>query len=726
VKTSIAVNFKNEAPQEPAEIRIYSQIGKDPWEEEGFDADDFANALASIPKNRALVVRINSPGGRVSDGQAIKTMFDQWPANKTTMIDGVAASTASWCFMGANEVVMAPHAQMFIHDAHAICMGNAADMLKAAKDLDKTSDLIADIYANKTGKSRKAMRDMMREGSLLTGEECKSLGLVDKLSDTAPVSNFSSEAVSAMRNRINDWKTAINNSATQLAGTGNNNKHIMNKQEMLALLNKWGVTVKADATDEEIKNLVSAGKPDKSPETPKIENKGDDKIISLENQIKSLTEANNAAKKSRITSEVQALIDNDQVPANQKESHINRLVKMSDEDATAYMNDLRALPSKPPGSEPINFDLRADASPKDVVRGFANFGEPMKAWQRGNSVNMKDISDAALARGVFLAKNLNAILPMMNTNTIATELKRSVILGVSIRDFVRKLLMLNQFSTVFSNVPLEGTDKVEVPFYDLDSSASTSFVSGTGYTTTTDTVTDKREIQIGEAVQGANVNRDRKYTALSFTSQEIARQPYLKIQQLTTLKLEKLASDIVSHVLGIVVNANYGAPAVTRAFNAFASDDLADLVGACKTWPYEGRSLFLDTQYHVSLLKDSSFKAAYAANSDVAIKEGKLFPKVYGFDYIENPTIATSGSENLGGFAVFQSAILFATAPVPPIQEVRNAGTQYEIIVEPSSGIALEYRSFGNNVTDSAIHLGELSYGFAKGNANALKRIVTA
>jgi hypothetical protein len=46
--------------------------------------------------------------------------------------------------------------------------------------------------------------------------------------------------------------------------------------------------------------------------------------------------------------------------------------------------------------------------------------------------------------------------------------------------------------------------------------------------------------------------------------------------------------------------------------------------------------------------------------------------------------------------------------------------------VDPQSGAALEYRTFGNNVLDTATHTIECSFGWAKGNGNALKRIVSA
>ncbi len=277
------------------------------------------------------------------------------------------------------------------------------------------------------------------------------------------------------------------------------------------------------------------------------------------------------------------------------------------------------------------------------------------------------------------------------------------------------------FGTVFQNVPLQGLNTVDVPFYDLDSSSSTSFVSGTGYTTIGNTTTDKREITIGEGASDG----DRLYQALSFSSQEIARQPYLKIAELAGLKAEKLAFDIWQDILGIITFANYGAAAKTSAAALFDSDDIADLKVACKAWPEMGRGLLLDSAYDGNLLKDPSFKYALNAASDSAIKEGKLYPRVMGFDYVENPNIPANG-ENLVGFAFFKYAILVAFAPVPPVDEVRNAGTVWELITDPATGISLEYRQFGNNVTDAATNVIESSYGFAKGLGTGLKRIVSA
>ena len=198
------VNFKggkitakfDKADQSPVEVQIYEDIGEDPWMGGGFTAKDFMDATKDADRNRPLDVRINSAGGSVWEGLAIKTRMDEWKGKKTASIDGMAASVASWLPMSFDEIRAPRHAQMFIHDAWGMTMGNAADMQRSANELDKTSDQIAEMYASRTGMTAAECRDMMKENTLMTGEEAMEYGFIDKLTDDEPVGNFTEAQVS--------------------------------------------------------------------------------------------------------------------------------------------------------------------------------------------------------------------------------------------------------------------------------------------------------------------------------------------------------------------------------------------------------------------------------------------------------------------------------------------------------------------------------------------------
>ena len=535
----------------------------------------------------------------------------------------------------------------------------------------------------------------------------------------------------------------ISSAPTQGAENDKQNEiQIMNKTQMLALLNKWGVDVPKDATDEKLIELVNAG-PKAAPAAPVVPpvaaptnivpmlSAADQQIL---NDLK--LQLSNSRRK-----EIQAAIEKGAslglIPANEIENWVNDAVAVHDNPTTgnSVINRMNKLTPVIPGMAPVPMENHkldvVNADIKDISKGFQLHNESTKAFQRGlidGEQAMKTIRNDAVAKANFFKKFKNRFLEVMNTNTIDAGLQRQVILqDVVIRDFARRVISLSMFSTVFRDVPLQGLDSVEVPYFDLDTSASTKFVSGTGYTTVGNTSSDKREIKIGETATNTagTTGGARLYQALAFSSQEIARQPYLKVAELAGLKAEKLAFDIWQDILSVITVANFGAAAITKAAAQFDSDQIALLKLACKKWPEGGRGLVLDSAYDANLLQDPSFKFALNAASDLAIKEGRLFPRVMGFDYTENPNIPANAI-NLVGFAVWKYAILVAFAPVPPVEEVRRAGTVWELITDPATGISLEYRQFGTNVTDVATNVIESSYGYAAGLKTALKMIVSA
>lgn len=60
-------------------------------------------------------------------------------------------------------------------------------------------------------------------------------------------------------------------------------------------------------------------------------------------------------------------------------------------------------------------------------------------------------------------------------NNIASGLKRAVILKSAMEAFKHRLVSLGLFSTVFRDVPLEGTNDIEVPYYPLETAASKDY-----------------------------------------------------------------------------------------------------------------------------------------------------------------------------------------------------------------------------------------------------------
>lgn len=164
-----------------ATIRMYGPI--DSWGGIwGVSAEEVSAALDSLPTSVTdIQLRINSPGGDGFEGLAILNMLRAHPARVTAVVDGLAASAASFIASGCDETVMSPGTQMMIHDAWGLCIGNAADMEKAKTFLDTISDSIADLYVEAAGGYRAKWRALMTDETWFTAKETVSVGLADRV-----------------------------------------------------------------------------------------------------------------------------------------------------------------------------------------------------------------------------------------------------------------------------------------------------------------------------------------------------------------------------------------------------------------------------------------------------------------------------------------------------------------------------------------------------------------
>jgi len=301
--------------------------------------------------------------------------------------------------------------------------------------------------------------------------------------------------------------------------------------------------------------------------------------------------------------------------------------------------------------------------------------------------------------------------------SVPSQLKLDQILqGAAIKALKRKLLPLLALSTVFRDIPLRGTDTVQVPFIPLQQVASTDFDQDVGY----------------EDGDGAlqtlpiTVNR-RKYQTLSITSYQLARQPILELEEIIVAKVNQLAEDVVADIFGNVLAANYGAAAVTAAPNTWDSDTIGEtLRKACNDamWPDTGRSLVVNTAVDSYLLTDNAVKAAYAYGDNSVVMQGKL-PRIFGFDYNVAPVFPGNG-ENLIAFAALKYALLTAFAPIPPTPATREVMVDYRTATDADTGLTLEYRLFGNAQADKEQHIIEVNYGSAPGDPAQLLRCVSA
>lgn len=753
---TVNLRFKNEKgesgePDEddgdgPVDVLLYDDIGKSPWSDRGISAQDFANALKAIPNTSKLNLRINSRGGDVHDGMVMHNLINEWPNHTKATIDGVAASTASWIPMACDEIEMPETAQMFIHDAMCMTFGNAEQLRKDAEDLDTTSDQIAGMYANKSGGKVENWRDKMQSETLMTGKDAKRLGLVDTLTTKKAMHNFSSQEIDSMKEKL----ALVKNSAPK-PGAGQQNKQkdetIMNRKQMIALLNKLGIKFKDDATDDQLVELVNKIEAPPAPKEPV--NEADKKLISIEAELARLKEADNAARTLRITNEVQKLVDDDRIPANQREEVLKNC--LVDREGV-LLKTLNNLPANRPGAEPLKpyKELQNGENPdfmdlqKHLIElgpGFMGNFLGKRTDKRVGEQAINQVRDNSIRTTNLYRKHRNMLQSMYNANTISADLQRIVLLQEALEEFVIQILPLTAFSVVFNNIPLEGTDKVGVPFYPLQTEASTSWVAATGYTFN-DSVTNIREVLVGGAgvanygnTAAANTASDRKFQGLQFDSYTLRRQPFFNALKLVTQNTNKLAVDVFYDIITrLITVGNYGNAVDVTPASAFSSSDIATLYSAATAaqWPGKDRTLVLDHNYNASLIQDPAYKYALNYGATDPIRKAKI-EEAYGFENIFIvPNLAANfpgtaaAAGNVTGWINWMGAMLVATSPIMPAPGVRNLLTRYDVVTDPKTGISFEYREMANAQLDQDQYVVECSYGAGLGVASALKRITSA
>lgn len=810
----------NKDEEVPVQVMIYQDIGDDPWTgNEGLTAKMFAESLADIPNTSALDLRINSAGGSVWEGMAIKTLLDEWKGRKTASIDGMAASVASWLPMSVDEIRAPRHAQMFIHDAWGMCMGNAEDMRKQAADLDKTSQQIAQMYATKTGKTVDECRQLMKQSMLMTAEEAQKMGFIDTLTDEEPIQNFSDKQLSNMRSKL-AVLNSLNNPPANKQG-GNNNKQInMTRKQKIALLNKWGISTSKNAKDGWLDRMINAAKafpenqvqfkngkdgehdddcncadcmgmknaPEPNAEEPDADADdgapGDETALwkaSTENSLKQTQDQLNKLlqnqRRGLIQNQFDSLVTQGRMTTSEVSNWMDLALqaKENDKGENPVITNLSKREPILPGHTPLNLTVGDSDKVEDLDTNVQNLlkaqeyytrnsnsrptlADRMEIGNRAKEVN-RLINRLKKFDGKAVSNSLTSKLPELtgplvdrwnawtnsprNANVMSASLLRQVILSEVMRAFRRQFASLEIFAHNFGNIPLEGTDFVEVPYYPLATTASTEFTYANGYVIGANANTSNKQIFVGGIGNGvATAGSGRKYQTLQFTAYEIRRQPWLDIQKLSVLAGEQLAIDVRADIIGTQINAaNFGNAIWTGGAGGFDHTVVGNVLlqAAIKGfWPLRGRNVVLAPGYYTNLAIDPGITPLLAIGTTDVLREG-IVGGLYGFEnIIHDPLVpvansirggdgaAVAGTDpNLAGFMAWPSAVLIATAPIMPPPGVLKKLVAYEQITDDQTGLSFTYQFFGDESRNRDNEIIECTYGSGLGELAALYRITS-
>lgn len=163
----------NRADEDAADIYLFDEIGF--W---GTTAKGFIDELAQIETSK-INLFVASIGGDVFDGIAIYNALRTHDARVVAQVDSMAASIASVIVQAGDERHMVTASQMMIHRASAIAWGDADEMRDMADVLDKQDAIIADIYAERSGRKASHFADLMAAETWMNATETVEEGLAD-------------------------------------------------------------------------------------------------------------------------------------------------------------------------------------------------------------------------------------------------------------------------------------------------------------------------------------------------------------------------------------------------------------------------------------------------------------------------------------------------------------------------------------------------------------------
>jgi ATP-dependent Clp protease, protease subunit len=251
--------FINSAPEgDSLEVYVMEEIGDNWWTGGGVTKQSILNEIKG-KKIKDIVLNISSPGGNVDDALAIKDMLIATGAPITAKVSGLTASAATIIMMCAGTIEMSDDSMILIHCASTWGGGNKGDLRKTADTLEMIDNVIAGLYAKKSGKDVAVCVAEMEKDQWMTAAQAKDFGIVDNVTASTPISNSMKLVIkNAVATKlitlpdgykIDEENQIQNNDMTEKAATSMFNK-------FLNLLENAGIKLASDKKDVDANKVV--------------------------------------------------------------------------------------------------------------------------------------------------------------------------------------------------------------------------------------------------------------------------------------------------------------------------------------------------------------------------------------------------------------------------------------------------------------------------------------
>jgi len=198
----IETKFDIRMEGDQAEIMIYGVITNNKYRNDDVTASDFDKALKGLKGAKKATVRINSPGGKVFQAAAMRSMLMSAGFKELDIrIDGLCASAATLlaCVPGA-KVTIADGGMYMIHNPWSLAIGEAKDMEHEAVLLRDLEVTYRDIYAERSGQTPDQVQAWMNNETWFTAKKAVEAGFVDEIGQPAAAAALAdARTIAAMR-----------------------------------------------------------------------------------------------------------------------------------------------------------------------------------------------------------------------------------------------------------------------------------------------------------------------------------------------------------------------------------------------------------------------------------------------------------------------------------------------------------------------------------------------
>lgn len=172
------------------DMYLYGDIeagGYDWWTDEEIvsetSADYFKEELSKYPDVKQINLYCNSFGGSVFEAMSIRNQLKRHSATVTGIVDGFAASAASFILTGCDVVKMYSNTTQMLHNMWNVAVGNSKQLRKAADDMDVMMAGNRQAYLEKAGGklTEEKLIEILDNETWLTAKDCLEFGLCDEV-----------------------------------------------------------------------------------------------------------------------------------------------------------------------------------------------------------------------------------------------------------------------------------------------------------------------------------------------------------------------------------------------------------------------------------------------------------------------------------------------------------------------------------------------------------------